>query len=435
MLKLFLFSILILRGFSKNWPVVNNDVDLAEEESSRVDALLASLTKEQIMEIDEILHLRLITHKDTEEEEDVDHLNILSHEHFSKVDLPPVTSEELAALVKLGLSKADIEEVRELSKVMITSKETAEISNFIERASDDELMKISDMSLGELKHLVGDKKSEPIHLMNSNPKHFTRRDAEPDPEPEPEPSPREQLAGFYHSYGRKKRSPRPGFKLKLRAKLGFGKSNKGRRGGSPQRNQRRRPQHPGRGRERGRGGNYGGRGGGSYGSRNEHRGSYGVELQYGEYGRRGKRDVEVDGFDMHSKVVQVVNTLKDEQSSTKTVPIAASLSHPRKKRHSNMMDTLMKMVGIKTEQQEPPAVVYMSAVLDGQKHEVGKVENQKDSFHHGSFHQEDSLHHDALHHDLHLPSDGQEDTPPPPAYSPSESYKLAMARAKLVRLH
>ena len=160
-----------------------------------------------------------------------------------------------------------------------------------------------------------------------------------------------------------------------------------------------------------------------------------MELQYGEYGRRGKRDVEVDGFDMHSKVVQVVNTLKDEQSSTKTVPIAASLSHPRKKRHSNMMDTLMKMVGIKTEQQEPPAVVYMSAVLDGQKHEVGKVENRKDSFHHDSFHQENSLHHDALHHDPHLPSDHQEDTPPPPAYSPSESYKLAMARAKLVRLH
>ena len=494
-------------------------------QGGKMEDLLASLTEEELHEVDELLHDKLLSGKSNSfDKEAYKNLDILSHDNLFQAGVAPITKEDLEKLAKIGLSKSDIEEITELSKVMI-SKDSMDMSDIIDNMSDDELLKMTDMSDAALENYVESlkiknnmkniPKSEDeakIYLkskFSSNPKHFTRRDAEPEPEPEPSPmAPQHDYGaegGFYQSYygsgtqSRGKRSPPGGFRLRMRTRLGFGKSPNGRY------SDHRHSQH-GTGydgqyhnsgpydtqgyRHRSRGSYYGD-GGGSYGSGHEHRGRYGGGnggggIRFGYSGswhrhRRSLDELQAENVQMleegkvpykniYNKVAEMVKTTKQERSPSKQPTFSAppssisSSSRTRPKRHINM-DTLMKLVGM-NRKVEHPEVLYMSAVMDGQKHELStsrEISNiagifetkQKSSFMHqskseGNNHKtrtyEIEKKHELKEHnsdsstisqdpEIQYPEHQEIINPPPAEYSPTDSYKLAMSRAKLVKIH
>jgi len=392
MLKIFIFAVLF---FTATCGKVEND--------QKVDGLLASLTKEQLLEMDDILaFMTLGTQSEDQNGKDGDS-NILQHFLQGDDSSSLISKEDIVSLSRLGLSELDIEEVKELSKVI---KVPDELSSMIEGLTDDELENVSEMSPSEIEHFVEEKSLKlKFEHKAAKHKHVIKREAEPEPEPEPLPAsiklPPKLLAGFYNTYPaphlRGKRSIRGNLRLKLRHKLGFGQERRRRKS---RRNQRRRDQRPrpqhisfdlsidgGR-----RGGSFGGR-------RNKHRGQYGG-------GWRRKREV--------GSPVKI----RDEVDKSAVLPDSTPfLLHSRKRRYV-IMDTLMRAIGLKSEQEKRPDLVYMSAVMDGHKHEVGVVEN-----HEGSA----AVSHPATNYKAASKVSS--------TYTPSESYKLALARARMVKMH
>eukprot|EP00092_Neocalanus_flemingeri_P023089 GFUD01025033.1.p1 GENE.GFUD01025033.1~~GFUD01025033.1.p1 ORF type:complete len:527 (+),score=110.70 GFUD01025033.1:49-1629(+) len=491
-------------------------LEVISEGRGDLEGLVDSFTEDQMNEMDSILQLKLLSDKKNSEsidEKALKNLDILSHDHLFQAEVAPVTEEDLAVLTKMGLSKSDIEEVTELSKVM-TSKEATEVTDIIKNMTDEELIKLSEIPTNELVSYV-----EGLKLMNnklveesndktklnsnlsssSNPKHFSRRDADPEPEPEPEPEPKPSATPPRYDYGlngglywphfnRFKRSLR----LSLRTSFDLEKSS-----GVRYNDQQGRNQYGGTGYKdtdyygerryssqgyssRPRDSYYGDQ---SYGSSHEHRGRYGAggEVNFGYGGgsnRRYRRSSEgLQSKDngsnaFYSKVAEIVRTLKQERSANmdhkqrvfSAKGPASSPLRSRMRRHINM-DSIMKLVGINRKtKQEDPELLYMSAVLKGQKHEVSTSEEissiskmfeekQKsivkypetktfDNYKHQSNEAEEEP--EEQNHDRRKSSTLSQDPEnmyeedkenSPAEYIPSDSYKRAMSRAKLVKLH
>lgn len=348
-----------------------------------IDTLIETFTKEEMhgmIEIIEFLKMKNPSFKST-----VDDVPANSRSLPVQEKRPPasIDEKEIQSLVKLGLSESDIEEIVEIAKVM---KVSTELSRIIESsASNDDLIEMSEMTATDLKML--ENKLTISELAN---KKLTRRDAEPEPEPEAEPEPEPEpypepeaepdsttgppklLAEFYHPYAlsrmRVKRA-KSGFNLRLKGNR-FGKGRRRRR--NPPRKlpsfQHQQDPHMSSG--------MGGRGVGaeerSFGMIGEHKGRYGRDL-WGS--------VDGDANDL------IVNKVEPDNREN------AVLNKARKKRY--VMEAVMGMLGMEEEEEESEEVLYMSAMMDGQKHEVMKT----------------------------------------PSYHTPESFKKTMARAKLVKTH
>jgi len=329
------------------------------------EALTETFTKEELhgmIEIIEFLKLKNPSHNIADEP---------SNSKTSPLQDDPSASlneKEIQSLSKLGLSESDIEEIVEIAKVM---KIPTEFSIIIEGLSEDESSELSEMTPEDLKML--ESKSTMSELLKK--KVLNRRDAEPDPEPEahpepePEPYPEPEaepdsptgppklLASFYRPYAlsrmRVKRAE-SGVKLRLMGK-GFGKGwhrvkNPLREHSSFQHQQQDSGVMSvmwGRGEvpeER------------SYGVVGEHKGRYGRDLWGSSNG---------DANDIVVKKVQPNNRKT-------VVPNVA-----RKKRH--VLKTVMGMLGMEEEEEEREEVLYMSAIMDGHKHEVMKTPSYQTS--------------------------------------------------------
>jgi len=367
-------------------------------DSVKIDALINSFTEEEMVGMAEIISfLKLDTEPRPDPEVEDVKFNILSQQHFLR-EHPShsISEEELVSLSELGLLKSDIEEVEELAKVM---RLPIELSKLIEETRDDELLKVSEMSPSELESFANNLKSH-----KGDNKIVSRRDADPEPEPEPEPEPNESepskfLSNFYHPYvshtlGKRAAFVKPSFRLRLRAKKGFGKGRRRRKNRQKYRRRHKQPHFAVDLRFES-----GARG--SYGRRNEHRGRYGDGFRW----RRGaesyieEKESKVDGAGLaDSDGVELV--------------LAPESSKPNLRRKRHVMEALMSMIGMKKEQEEHPEVLYMSATMDGQKHEVSREESEEQA-----------------------PAPQLVPYKPLPAYTPSKSYKQAVARARLVKIH
>jgi len=347
-----------------------------------IDTLIETFTKEEMhgmIDIIEFLKLKNPSFKSTVDDVPANSRSLPVQE---KHPLAAIDEKEIQSLVKLGLSESDIEEIVEIAKVM---KVSTEVSRIIESSpSNDDLIEMSEMTSRDLKML--ENKLTISELAN---KKVSRRDAEPEPEPEAEPEPEPEpypepeaepdsptgppklLADFYHPYAlsrmRVKRA-KSGFNLRLKGKR-FGKGRHRRR--NPPRKlpsfQHQQDPHMLSG--------MGGKGVGpeerSYGMIGEHKGRYGRDIWE-----------RVDG-----DVNDLIDNKVEPDNRKNTV-----LNRARKKRY--VMEAVMGMLGME-EEEESEEVLYMSAMMDGQKHEVMKT----------------------------------------PSYHTPESFKKTMARAKLVKTH
>merc|ERR1719233_1874205 len=225
----------------------------------------------------------------------------------------------------------------------------------------------------------------------ANKKVVTRREpepepeAEPEPEPEPEPNPEPEaepdsptglpklLAGYYHPYAlsrmRVKRA-KSGFKLRLKGRKGFGKGCHRRRNPPRKKPSFHHQQDSHMLSVMGRRGV--GREDRSYGMVGEHKGRYGRDLWASSDGSENDK---------------IVNKVEADDRNF------AVSNKARKKRH--IMETVMGMLGMEEDEEEPEEMLYMSAMMDGHKHELMKT----------------------------------------PSYHTPDSFKKTMARAKLVKTH
>ena len=322
-----------------------------------IDALIETFSAEEMhgmIEIIEFLKLKNPSHESAQE--------LANSKTFYPQESHSASLEEkeMQKLAQLGLSESDIEEIVEIAKVM---KVPNELGRIIGSSSEDEVIELSEMTHEDLKML--DKKLTMSEL--SNKKVVTRRDAQPEPQPP------KLLADFYHPYAvsrmRMKRA-KSDFKLRLKGK-GFGKGRYNRK--NPLRKHHSFVHQPeshlmsvttgGTGRkaeDR------------SYGMVGEHRGRYGRELW---------KSSDEDASD------QIVNKVETDYVKFPVPNIT------RKKRY--VMEAVMDMLGMEEEEEEPEEVLYLSAMMDGHKHEVMKT----------------------------------------PSYHTPESFKRTMARAKLVKTH
>jgi len=365
------------------WSIANSQCMGYKNESAQkelgenIDTLIGTFTKEEMhgmIEIIEFLKLKNPSFTSTEGDEPDNSRSFPMQED----DSAPINEKEIYSLSKLGLSESDIEELVEIAKVM---KVSPELSRYIESSTGDDLIEMSEMTPRDLKLLENKLTLSEL----ANKKVITRREAEPEPEPEAEPEPVPEpypepdtptrppklLTDYYHPYAlsrmRVKRS-KSGLKLRLKGKS-FGKGRY-RRMNPP----RKQPsfQHQ----QDHMVSVMGGRGVGpaerSYGMVGEHKGRYGRDLW-----------ASADGDENNEIVDNIVADDREIVASKKS----------RKRRH--IMEAVMGMLGMKEDEEESEEVLYMSAMMDGHKHEVMKT----------------------------------------PSYRTPESFKKTMARAKLVKTY
>jgi len=378
------FRILIWYNIANCHCMREKNENAQRELGENIDTLIGTSTKEEMhgmIEIIEFLKLKNPSVKSTEGDEPE---NLRSFPVL-KDDSASINKKEIDSLAKLGLSESDIEEIVEIAKVM---KVSPELSKIIESSSDDDLIEISDMTPRDLKML----ESKLTLSELANKKVVTRRDADPEPEPEAEPEPEPEpypepeaepdspagppklLASYYRPYAlsrvRVKRA-KSGFKLRIKGRKGFGRKGRHRRRNPP----RKKPsfQHQQDSHMLSVVGRRGvGREDRSYGMVGEHKGRYGRDLWASSDG--GEND-------------EIVNKVEADDRNF------AVSNKARKKRH--IMETVMGMLGMEEDEEEPEEMLYMSAMMDGHKHEVMKT----------------------------------------PSYHTPDSFKKTMARAKLVKTY
>jgi len=343
-------------------------------------SLSNTLTKRELLGMSELISLvkKYSNQKAIDYEPAVSSSTSTSTNPFEGEDLhAPISGEEFHLLSKMGLSETDIEEIGEILKVM---KVPTEFSQIIEALPEDELNELSEMNFSELQNYVKTKfdfKNEEQEVLS---KIFSKRDAEPEPEPapeaepEPEPEPEAEpnmpdalppklLSSLYHPYAVSRMRlirAMSGFNLRLPKDQRFGKYQNSLGDKSNSHEEDNLPADV-------------------------------IRRDIGLAVRSNEMEDKHDDWYAGDMFKRTLDSVDQDVEGTMSVETISSL---RKKRH--VIEALMSMVGMGKEEEDPDEMLYMSAMMDGHKHEIMKT---------------------------------------PSYYTPSESYKNTMARAKLIKTH
>jgi len=384
-MHLSLFTPILIWGAVMSRGMLVRKGQLKSVKDQKVDALSLSntFTEKELLRMSELISFvhkysnqKAIDYEPVESSSTITSTNTNTNTFQGKDLNAPISGEEFHLLSKMGLSETDIEEIGEILKVM---KVPSEFSQIIEALREDEINELSEMNFSELQNYVKTKfdfKNEQEDLS----KMFSKRDAEPEPEPEPEAEPEPEpepeaepnmpdalspklLSSLYHPYAvsrmRLKRAM-SGFNLRLPKDKGFGKYRHNRKN---------------------RLGN----------KSNSHEEDYlPVDVIRREIGLTTMSNGIEDKNDMFKRTPDSVKSVQDVEDTMSV----ETISSMRKKRH--VIEALLSMVGMGQEEEDPDEMLYMSAMMDGHKHEVMKT---------------------------------------PSYYTPTESYKNTMARAKLIKTY
>jgi len=399
-MHLSLFTPILIWGAVMSRGMLVRKGQLKSVKDQKVDALSLSntFTEKELLRMSELISFvhkysnqKAIDYEPVESSSTITSTNTNTNTFQGKDLNAPISGEEFHLLSKMGLSETDIEEIGEILKVM---KVPSEFSQIIEALREDELNELSEMNFSELQNYVKTKfdfkneEQEDLSFKNEEQedfsKIFSKRDAEPEPEPvpkaepEPEPEPEAEpnmpdalppklLSSLYHPYAvsrmRLKRAM-SGFNLRLPKTQGFGnyrhslgdKSNSHEEDNLPADVIRR-------------------------------------DIWLALASRSNEMEDKHDDWYAEDMIKRTLDSVESVQDVEGTMGVE-TISSLRKKRH--VIGALMSMVGMGQEEEDPDEMLYMSAMMDGHKHEVLKT---------------------------------------PSYYTPTESYKNNMARAKLLKTH